>query len=255
MPRSKSGTGVRSHRCSCDQSHIRSDGTSYLSPFPQLSHSFLVKYIVLPTPLCGVPCPCYVAAAAKIRTLLSQETRATGKTLSEPACKKKWGEVECISLPSIRHPPKPNPPHRCLSATKNSSTTPQHSPEEALQTVAYASTTAWVSGRKETGLGLEGAIKLLRAPHINVPISVLSTTAPRTRQSSSRLALQLSHSQVPSFSTRNQVRSLEETQLPVQVCYPLGQEEEDQVNVCGSSPSSSTEVSRSSASLRLIEAW
>ena len=115
MPRSKSGTGVRSHRCSCDQSHIRSDGTSYLSPFPQLSHSFLVKYIVLPTPLCGVPCPCYVAAAAKIRTLLSQETRATGKTLSEPACKKKWGEVKCISLPSIRHPPKPNLPHRCLS--------------------------------------------------------------------------------------------------------------------------------------------
>ena len=151
------------------------------------------------------------------------------------------------------------PNQTCLTAayhaTKNSSTTPQHSPEEALQTVAYASTTAWVSGRKETGLGLEGAIKLLRAPHINVPISVLSTTAPRTRQSSSRLALQLSHSQVPSFSTRNQVRSLEETQLPVQVCYPLGQEEEDQVNVCGSSPSSSTEVSRSSASLRLIEAW
>ena len=151
------------------------------------------------------------------------------------------------------------PNQTCLTAayhaTKNSSTTPQHSPEEALQTVAYASTTAWVSGRKETGLGLEGAIKLLRAPHINVPISVLSTTAPRTRQSSSRLALQLSHSQVPSFSTRNQVGSLEETQLPVQVCYPLGQEEEDQVNVCGSSPSSSTEVSRSSASLRLIEAW
>ena len=151
------------------------------------------------------------------------------------------------------------PNQTCLTAayhaTNNSSTTPQHSPEEALQTVAYASTTAWVSGRKETGLGLEGAIKLLRAPHINVPISVLSTTAPRTRQSSSRLALQLSHSQVPSFSTRNQVRSLEETQLPVQVCYPLGQEEEDQVNVCGSSPSSSTEVSRSSASLRLIEAW
>ena len=151
------------------------------------------------------------------------------------------------------------PNQTCLTAayhaTKNSSTTPQHSPEEALQTVAYASTTAWVSGRKETGLGLEGAIKLLRAPHINVPISVLSTTAPRTRQSSSRLALQLSHSQVPSFSTRNQVRSLEETQLPVQVCYPLGQEEEDQVNVCGSSPSSSTEVSRSSASLRLTEAW
>ena len=151
------------------------------------------------------------------------------------------------------------PNQTCLTAayhaTKNSSTTPQHSPEEALQTVAYASTTAWVSGRKETGLGLEGAIKLLRAPHINVPISVLSTTAPRTRQSSSRLALQLSHSQVPSFSTRNQVGSLEETQLPVQVCYPLGQEEEDQVNVCGSSPSSSTEVSRSSACLRLIEAW
>ena len=91
------------------------------------------------------------------------------------------------------------PNQTCLTAayhaTKNSSTTPQHSPEEALQTVAYASTTAWVSGRKETGLGLEGAIKLLRAPHINVPISVLSTTAPRTRQSSSRLALQLSHSQ------------------------------------------------------------
>ena len=113
------------------------------------------------------------------------------------------------------------PNQTCLTAayhaTKNSSTTPQHSPEEALQTVAYASTTAWVSGRKETGLGLEGAIKLLRAPHINVPISVLSTTAPRTRQSSSRLALQLSHSQLPSFSTRHQARRLEETLPPAQV--------------------------------------
>ena len=78
------------------------------------SHSFLVNTLYN-LRLCGVLCPCNVAAAAKIRTLLSQETRATGKTLSEPACKKKWGEVECISLPSIRHPPKPNLPHRCLS--------------------------------------------------------------------------------------------------------------------------------------------
>ena len=71
MPRSKSGTGVRSHRCSCDQSHIRSDGTSYLSPFPQLSHSFLVKYIVLPTPLCGVPCPCYAIRFLILRSVVS----------------------------------------------------------------------------------------------------------------------------------------------------------------------------------------
>ena len=33
------------------------------------------------------------------------------------------------------------------------------------------------------------------------------------------------------------------------------QEEEDQVKVCGSSPSGSTDASRSSASLPLIEAW
>ena len=57
-------------------------------------------------------------------------------------------------------------------ATNHSTTTPQLSPEEASPTVAYASTTAWVSGRKKTGLGLEGAIKLLQALPINVPISV-----------------------------------------------------------------------------------
>ena len=54
----------------------------------------------------------------------------------------------------------------------NVTTTQQLSPEEASPTVAYASTTAWVSGRKKTGLGLEGAIKLLQALPINVPISV-----------------------------------------------------------------------------------
>ena len=87
-----------------------------------------------------------------------------GRHFCEPTCKKKWGKAKCISLPSIRHPPKPNLPYRCLSCYQpfNNNTT----------TVAYASTTAWVSRRKKTGLGLEGAIKLLRALPINVPISV-----------------------------------------------------------------------------------
>ena len=71
VPRSKSGTGARSHRCSCDQFHIRSNGTSYLSPFPHLSHSILVKYIVLPTPVCGVFCPCYARCIPK-QELISQ---------------------------------------------------------------------------------------------------------------------------------------------------------------------------------------
>ena len=36
-----------------------------------LSHSFLVKYIVLPTPVCGVFCPCYARCIPK-QELISQ---------------------------------------------------------------------------------------------------------------------------------------------------------------------------------------
>ena len=38
-----------------------------------------------------------------------------GRQFCEPTCKKKWGEAQCISLPSIRHPPKPNLLYCCLS--------------------------------------------------------------------------------------------------------------------------------------------
>ena len=73
-----------------------------------------------------------------------------GRQFCEPTCKKKWGEAQCISLSSIRHPPKPNLPfYRSSTLSRTPSTTPQQfSPEEALSTVACASTTAWVSGHR-----------------------------------------------------------------------------------------------------------
>ena len=190
MPRSKSGTGVRSHRCSCDQSHIRSNGTSYLSPFPQLSHSFLVKYIVLPTPLCGVPCPCYVAAAAKIRTLLSQETRATGKTLSEPACKKTWGEVKCISLLSIR---QPLPNQTCLSTARphyQEHLQQHHNSFHQKRPCQLWPVLPLLLGSVDTEdwIGPGGSNKLLRAPPRNVPISVDNNAKNQTIQLLTSLA-------------------------------------------------------------------
>ena len=172
MPRSKSGTGVHLHWRSCGQFYIRSRGTS-LHPPVSCSVSFL------PGEIHGTT---YAYVWCSLSPFRGGSCQDADPPLLRDSSNK---EDNSVNLPARRSGAKPSasvclpfailPNQTCFiaayHATNHSTTTPQLSPEEASPTVAYASTTAWVSGRKKTGLGLEGAIKLLQAPPINVPIT------------------------------------------------------------------------------------
>ena len=147
-----------------------------------------------------------------------------GRQFCEPACKKTWGKVKCISLLSIR---QPLPNQTCLSTARpHYQEHLQHklkpfSPEEALSTVACASTTAWVSGHRR----LDRAWREQQA-------------APST---ANKYANKCQLVTTPKNQTIQLLTSLAAKSLSI------SNQGSTSSHICGSSPSNSTDVSRSSA--------
>ena len=153
-----------------------------------------------------------------------------GRQFCEPACKKTWGKVKCISLLSIR---QPLPNQTCLSTARphyQEHLQQHHNSFHQKRPCQLWPVLPLLLGSVDTEdwIGPGGSNKLLRAPPRNVPISVDNNAKNQTIQLLTSLAAK-------SLSISNQGSTSS--------------------HICGSSPSNSTDVSRSSPSLPLTEAW
>ena len=115
-----------------------------------------------------------------------------GRQFCEPACKKTWGKVKCISLLSIR---QPLPNQTCLSTARphyQEHLQQHHNSFHQKRPCQLWPVLPLLLGSVDTEdwIGPGGSNKLLRALPRNVPISVQPLTTRRTRLSSFRLALQ-----------------------------------------------------------------
>ena len=130
-----------------------------------LSCTFLVIIHTLSTPWCFIPLRCSLSvlrggSCQETDPHLRQETPSNREDhLMNPPARRSGEKFKSISLLSFCHPPQTKSASQpFINATNHSpNNTSTFSPEEASSTVAYASTTAWVSESKEDWIGPGGS--------------------------------------------------------------------------------------------------